>query len=127
MLFSTPQAGVGLEGGFFNSLNSTAITAFDINGNVLGSVTNNQIGIEFLGLVTNDGSSLISGLLFSLVGPELAGFTIDDVRFGIAGQVVVPGPGTVPLPAALPLFTTGLGALGLLGWRRKKKAAALAV
>jgi len=36
-------------------------------------------------------------------------------------------PGSVvPLPAALPLFATGLGALGLLGWRRKKKAAALA-
>jgi hypothetical protein len=30
----------------------------------------------------------------------------------------------VPLPAALPLFATGLGALGLLGWRRKRKQAA---
>ena len=29
-----------------------------------------------------------------------------------------------PLPGALPLFATGLGALGLLGWRRKRKAAA---
>jgi hypothetical protein len=29
----------------------------------------------------------------------------------------------VPLPAALSLFATGLGALGLLGWRRKKAAA----
>lgn len=28
-----------------------------------------------------------------------------------------------PIPAALPLFATGLGALGLLGWRRKRKAA----
>ena len=28
-----------------------------------------------------------------------------------------------PLPAALPLFATGLGALGLLGWRRKRKQA----
>ena len=27
-----------------------------------------------------------------------------------------------PLPAALPLFASGLGALGLLGWRRKRKA-----
>ena len=34
---------------------------------------------------------------------------------------------TTPLPAALPLFATGLGALGVLGWRRKRKnAAALA-
>jgi hypothetical protein len=32
--------------------------------------------------------------------------------------------GTTPLPAALPLFATGLGALGLLGWRRKRKSAA---
>jgi hypothetical protein len=29
-----------------------------------------------------------------------------------------------PIPAALPLFATGLGALGLLGWRRKRKNAA---
>jgi hypothetical protein len=28
---------------------------------------------------------------------------------------------TTPLPSALPLFASGLGALGLLGWRRKKK------
>jgi hypothetical protein len=27
-----------------------------------------------------------------------------------------------PLPAGLPLFATGLGALGLLGWFRKRKA-----
>ena len=32
----------------------------------------------------------------------------------------------VPLPAALPLFATALGALGLLGWRRKRKAQATA-
>jgi hypothetical protein len=29
---------------------------------------------------------------------------------------------TTPLPAALPMFGIGLGALGLLGWRRKRKA-----
>jgi hypothetical protein len=34
------------------------------------------------------------------------------------------GMSATPLPAALPLFVTGLGALGLLGWRRKRKNAA---
>jgi hypothetical protein len=43
-----------------------------------------------------------------------------EVRGGVAG---VP---PVPIPAALPLFATGLAALGLLGWRRKRKAAAVA-
>jgi len=32
-------------------------------------------------------------------------------------------PPAIPLPAALPLFATGLIGLGLLGWRRKQKAA----
>ena len=32
--------------------------------------------------------------------------------------------GAPPLPAALALFATGLGALALLGWRRKRKVAA---
>jgi hypothetical protein len=30
-----------------------------------------------------------------------------------------------PLPATLPLFATSLGAMGLIGWRGKRKAAAL--
>lgn len=36
--------------------------------------------------------------------------------------------GTTPIPSALPLFATGLGALGLFGWWRKRKnTAAIAV
>jgi hypothetical protein len=31
------------------------------------------------------------------------------------------GSAETPLPAALPLFATGLGGLGLLGWRRKRQ------
>ena len=37
--------------------------------------------------------------------------------------ISVTGLLTAPLPSALPLFATGLGALGLLGWRRKAIAA----
>jgi hypothetical protein len=40
----------------------------------------------------------------------------------IAGYAEIIYP--TPLPASLPLFASGLGVLGLLGWRRKKKAAA---
>jgi len=59
-------------------------------------------------------------------GPGVAGefysergntFTNDSGPYlmQISGDVVT------PLPAALPLFAGGLGALGLLGWRRKRK------
>src|SRR5262245_38258136 len=37
------------------------------------------------------------------------------------GTISAPVP-QVPLPGALPLFATGLGALGLIGWRRKRQA-----
>lgn len=30
-------------------------------------------------------------------------------------------PSTVPLPATLPLLASGIGGLGLIGWRRKRK------
>jgi hypothetical protein len=32
--------------------------------------------------------------------------------------------GVTPIPAALPLFATGLGALGLLAWRSRRKVLA---
>jgi len=40
-----------------------------------------------------------------------------------SGCAPPPPPPGVPLPAALPLFAGGVGLLGFLGWRRKKKMA----
>jgi hypothetical protein len=57
-------------------------------------------------LVANSNSTVLS---FNT--PEVSGVGLDDVS-------VTP----TPLPAALPLFATGIGGLGLLGWRRKRKA-----
>ena len=56
-------------------------------------------------------------------------FTLEgDARFGAVLEANISdlSIAQTPLPAALPLFAGGLGALGLLGWRRKKKAEALA-
>jgi hypothetical protein len=95
------------------------------------------------------------GLYWILVTPDVNTFaTWEDNTIGASGfeaqsggldgrgPLQVNGPATLgafdvlghnlghnietPLPAALQLFATGLGALGLLGWRRKRKAAALA-
>lgn len=63
-------------------------------------------------------------------GPCTQGnFDADDptymVNFAPGAGVGTQGSET-PLPAAFPLFATGFGAMGLLGWRRKRKHAAIA-
>ena len=63
----------------------------------------------------------IGVLLFNLD----PGITVNAPSSFVTDNVFAPPGAATPLPAALPLFVTGLGALGLLGWRRKKKAAAL--
>ncbi len=126
IVFDTDQAGVGLDGGFFDDINSTAITAFARNGSIIGTVTNEATGIEFLGLATADGSNSIAGLLFSLVGNEASGFAIDNVYFGKQGAVTVPGgPGiathtVVPAMNIVGLFLLLLllGGVGVVALRR---------
>ena len=70
-----------------------------------------------------------SDLANDIFVPGIANFTLDS--FSVfdrpnEGPVItfVQGPSAVPLPATLPLFGIGLGAFGLLGWRRRRKAAA---
>ena len=59
-------------------------------------------------------------------GGTISGWaSLYDAGFSIEITGMIP-PQAVPLPAGLPLFVTGLGALGLLGWRRKRKAQAAA-
>ena len=56
-------------------------------------------------------------LAFSLI--------LDDAPAEFFGSFTTGAAVPTPLPAALPLFATGLGGLGLLGWRRKRKNASL--
>jgi hypothetical protein len=88
------------------------------------------------------GSLMINGILFNTATGELnsaalavlaaattihfVSLTGDTNRIGKDFYISGADVSAVPLPAALPLFATSLGALGLLGWRRKRKAAAIA-
>ena len=65
----------------------------------------------------------------AVCGPDAAGNTYASAFHPSASSAVVLQTGQLsvtPLPAALPLFATGLGAMGLFGWRRKRKAQAVA-
>jgi hypothetical protein len=72
--------------------------------------------------LSDTGTYLNQTLAGLLVIPGTYTWTWDN---GADNFILQIGPvTTTPLPAALPLFATGLGALGLLGWRRKRKVAA---
>ena len=67
----------------------------------------------------NTANSCSSGEMFTPLYSAPSGVAIRGVAFAPADET--------PLPATLPLFASGLCALGLLGWRRKRKGAAVAV
>jgi len=117
ILFSTPVAGVGLTGGFFNAIGGTSIEAYDAAGNILGSITNSQLGFEFYGLADSTGANVISGVSFFITGNEPAGFEIDNVTFGAAGAIV----NQVPEP--LTIGTCLLGMASVAGYIRRRRAA----
>jgi hypothetical protein len=94
----------------------------------LGSFTENGVGGQaadnsdpFLGV--QDSTADITTIIFQIFittqpPPQQGNVAIN--------QMTIDAPATTPVPATLPLFAGGLGALGLLGWRRKRKAHAVA-
>jgi hypothetical protein len=60
--------------------------------------------------------ALSDGSFFGILGGPLPSVAI-NATFSLTGNTV----SQAPLPAALPLFATGLGAMGLLGWWRRKR------
>ncbi|WP_439577812.1 PEP-CTERM sorting domain-containing protein [Elioraea sp.] len=105
VLFDRDLAAVGLQGGYFDTPRGVAVTVYDRQGRVLGRTINRGTGFEFMGLATRDLAPRIAGLEFHLVGPEPAGFGIDNLRFGAPEQVDLPGvrpPPRDPPPARAP-------------------------
>ena len=111
------------------------------NGSTTTNAFGNNVGIDSFSIPA---TSLAAGTYYLVlahaiaIGPEptvywdqnsgpstatdfLIGGAIPSEFFSILGTNTV---SSVPLPATLPLFATGLAGLGLLGWRRKRKAIA---
>jgi len=86
----------------------------------------------FLGILKDgQGNPLVNAALWALVfDPGAPGSSDPNALFfssgpngpfGVAGLFGEISPSPTPLPAALPLFATGLSVLGLLGWRRNRR------
>jgi hypothetical protein len=115
------------NGNFVSFTYKSTVFSFSFSGIGAGTISNG---------IGTGGISSISGTLQDLPGSAnvqmdiTAGlFFLSDVGgFWCAGINCNDDTGTAsswsatPLPAALPLFATGLGGLGLLGWRKKRKA-----
>ena len=105
----------------FNSMASPDLTITAMNGStVLGSQSytsqKHDADLDFLLQSTSPITSVVLSTdtgFKELKQFELSG--LDPVGVGVAAT---------PAPAALPLFVSGLGALGLFGWRKKRKGGA---
>ena len=115
--FSTPKNELSVFWGSPDSYNTLSFYASkDGTGTPLFSLTGSSLliqtyGHDLVNFQTLDG-------FFNSVVLSSTDYAFEFTNLSTSDPVV-------PLPAALPLFATGLGALGLLGWRRKKKAKAL--
>jgi hypothetical protein len=110
----------------------------DNSHNIVDGTSNTIIFSEPLAIIVyaaarvasiSDGTSntIVFGEDDGTLSPVLIGFR-GSVRPGItdgtSNTIFIGESQVTPVPAALPLFATGIGALGLFGWRRKRKAAA---
>src|SRR5262245_35522357 len=88
-----------------------------------------QVEEKMAALSSNVAATLVNYAGGALVANSSGCGACSDIRLSAIGvENLSSGSLTpVPVPAALPLFATGLGALGLLGWRRKRKARSVAV
>ena len=105
---STGVSNATVNGSLGLSVGSTSAKPFSEPKFIVTSFLNGTLPL--LNLQPEAGSDIVNSI------------TASTAPFVSAASVV----SSVPLPAALPLFATGLGAMGLLGWWRERKARSVA-
>ena len=93
----------------------------------LNGLTVNELLVQedlALGGAPSDFSSLDDAFL--LANDVDMAFNVGQLSTFAQQDLEIPEVTTTSLPATLPLFATGLGALGLFRWRRKRKVQAVA-
>jgi hypothetical protein len=118
--FSNPNP----NGTFANTGNFADLSSSDLRfySNGFGGLNSPNTGLTWSQLLNAVGTTTVAYVVLDLDGGWSGGDQHMLVNnFTLNGDVFAT-EATTPLPAALPLFTSGLGALGLLAWRRKRKA-----
>jgi hypothetical protein len=94
---------------------------------LIGTWANSSGAIIGTPFVVGDGPDTVTA---PVGATELLLGVNDDIFSDNVGSLTVsvagPGVAVTPIPAALPLLVSGLGALGLLGWPRKRTPRSLA-
>jgi hypothetical protein len=117
---------------YFTSLSGTNITqtpSGTVHSGEYYTLASNTLTLSDFGLFTSGGfttpggthpnstDSIELGYLILIVSGLTTSAAFDNLNYAVTAT---------PLPAALPLFATGIGVMGLFGWRRKRKAVAVA-
>ena len=101
--------------GPFQSIYGAGSSNSVINSAINLNLTNSAFSFSSMRITT-------SNILFLPSLTELNTYQFGAGYFASLGNVAIIDTPPVPLPAALPLFVAGLGALGFMGWRKKRKA-----
>ena len=105
---------------FQTGVSTLALTAFGPASTLTlyYETTTANLPLQSLAGLTDWGQapSLLSGSIASLFGK----FEVPDLG-SVTFSIALPAPpvATTPIPAALPLFLSAMGGLGLFGWRRR--------